>query len=77
MRVWVTWLCGWAEVGRCMQQDCVQSIDSIDAQSIGNAKSCRFLDSLGLCFTYKEAQVSPPPLRTRRRRRKARPEACP
>ena len=41
---------------RCMGQDCQQSIDSMSAQA-GKGNFCRFLDGLGLCYTYREAQV--------------------
>jgi hypothetical protein len=40
-----------------MQQDCQQSLDSMSA-GIGKGNFCRFLDALGLCYNYREAQVS-------------------
>jgi hypothetical protein len=39
---------------RCMVQDCEQSLSG-SSDVLGN--HCRFLDSNGLCYAYKEAQV--------------------
>ena len=47
---------GLSGAGRCMQQDCQQSLDSLNAAG-GKGNFCRFLDALGLCYDYREAQV--------------------
>jgi hypothetical protein len=42
-------------LSRCMAQDCQQSLAG-SSQSYSNY--CRFLDSNGFCYSYREAQVT-------------------